>query len=461
MKLHGNDLERFHRRLAGEALCDLAGVLGRLIPARELTHLRRSARRKRVFTPMTTFWSFLAQVLNPGQPCRETVRRVQAVRQRRRQAQISARNSGYCQARRRLPTALLERIWQNMARNLTSRAPQHMLWMGLRVAVIDGTTVSMPDTPENQVPWPQSSTQKLGCGFPVMKLLAVFSLVTGAVHALATGSLHNAEHALLQPLWTCLAFTFDLVLGDRNFGSFTTFCTLRALGLHGVFRLHQRRNTDWRKGQRLGKYDRLVLWPRPQKATWLRPDPLPYSITVRILKINLSVPGFRTKTIMLATNLLDPKRFSPEALAQLYLLRWRVELFFAHIKNTMHMDILRCRTPEMILRELHMHLIAYNAIRTLMFEAAVGTAASLDRISFKGTCDALRQWSPHLAATASFPSAYRRLFGNFLLILVQDTVPLRPNRSEPRAVKRRPKNFQYLNKPRHQMGNLPHRNNLS
>jgi hypothetical protein len=291
-----------------------------------------------------------------------------------------------------------------------------------------------------------------------MKLVALFSLATGAAHALVTGNLHNAEHALLPHLWSTLTSGFDLLLGDRNFGSYSTFCALRQCGLHGVFRLHQRRNVDWRKGKRLGRFDRVVSWNKPPKLCWWLPQSVPDSIEIRILRVCVPIAGFRTQVIFLATDLLDPMQFPATALAELYRRRWLVELFFRHINTTMRMDVLRCKSPAMIQREVHMHMIAYNLIRALMLQSALTYAAPLCRISFKGTCDTLRQWAPHLALAAAMPAAYRRLFHSMLQILAADVVPLRPNRSEPRAVKRRPQNYHRLTKPRHTMGNLPHRN---
>lgn len=458
MDLYENRLNGFHRRLAGESLSNLAGVLGQWIPPRQRTLLRQSGRRRRVFTPMATFWNFLAQVLSPAQPCREAVRQVQAARRRCGRPSISPATGGYCQARRKLPETLLHEIWQAIASRLSSDASPAMLWMGLRVAVIDGTTLSMPDTPENQAAWPQPASQKPGCGFPIMKLVGLFSLATGAMHTLVTGTLHNSEHDLFAQLWSTLTAGFDLLLGDRVFGSFATFAALRVSGLHGVFRLHQARKINWREGRRLGRYDRLVLWNKPPKLSWWLPNTIPDYIAVRILKVCVPVPGFRTRVIFLSTDLLDSKLFPASALADLYRRRWEVELFFRHIKTDMHMDVLRCLSPDMIRRELNMHMIAYNMIRVLMLQAALGHAAPLGRISFKGTCDALRQWAPHLAMVAANPSLYRRLFRSLLNTIAYDAVPLRPNRSEPRARKRRPKNYHLLTKPRRLMGNLPHRN---
>jgi hypothetical protein len=458
MAHHRGLLHRFHRRLAGEALSNLAGVVGDLIPQQQLDRLRRCGRRQRVFTPSATFWNFLAQVLSPTQPCREAVRRLQAARGCSRKSAISAATGAYCQARRRLPEGVLQATWQAIAGQLSNACSSKMLWRGLRVGVVDGTTLSMPDTAANQTVWPQPRGQKLGCGFPVMKLVGLFSLATGAAQALVTGTLHNAEQALFPQLWNTLTSGYDLLLGDRNFGSFAVFGALRCCGLHGVFRLHQRRKVDWRKGKRLGKFDRLFSWNKPPKLSWWLPQPIPDSVEIRILKVCVPIAGFRTRVLFVSTDLLDPRQYPAAALAELYRRRWQVELFFRHIKTTMHMDVLRCKSPAMIRRELHMHMIAYNLIRALMLQSALNYAAPIYRISFKGSCDTLRQWAPHLALVAQSPALYRRLFRSMLQILAADVVPLRPNRSEPRAVKRRPKNYRRLTKPRHLVGNLPHRN---
>jgi hypothetical protein len=453
-------LQAFHQRLAGESFSNLAGMFGCWIPAQKRSLLRGCGKRRCLFSPMTTFWNFLAQVLTPAQPCRETVRQIQAARRLHRKPGISSATGGYCQARRRLPEALLEGIWQAIARQLAEDATPAIQWRGLRVAVVDGTASSMPDTPQNQAVWPQPGGQKPGCGFPVVKLVGLFSLATGAAHALVTGTLHSSEYTLFVHLWNKITGNFDLLLGDRNFGSYAIFASLQCCNRHGVFRLNGRRKMDWRKGRRLGKFDRAITWykPKARDLTWWLPQPIPDSITVRVLKVCVPVPGFRTRVVFLTTNLLDTKQFPATALAELYRRRWQVELFFRHIKTTMRMDVLRCLSPEMIRRELHMHMIAYNLIRALMLRSALAEDKPIDRISFKGTCDTLRQWAPHLAIAAATPALYHQLFHSLLKTLAEDIVPLRPNRSEPRAVKRRPKNYHRLTKPRHLMGNVPRRN---
>jgi hypothetical protein len=449
-------LHSFHRRLAGEGACSLAGVVGELIPKHQLDRLRGSGCRRRVFMPAATFWSFLAQVLSPTQPCREAVRQVQAMRRLRRKSTIASGTGAYCQARRRLPEPVLERISEGIAGMLAEAAAPARLWRGLRVGVVDGTGASMPDTPANQAAWPQSRRQKPGCGFPVMKLVGLFSLATGAVHSVATGTLHDAEQVLLcRQLWNPLCHAFDLLLGDRAFGSYALFAALRYRGLNGVFRLHQARKVNWRKGKRLGKSDRVFTWNKPDDPLlWWLAEPVPPSLQIRILKVLVPITGFRTRVLLVSTDLLDAKRFPPEAIAELYRRRWQIELFFRHIKTTMHMEVLRCKTPAMVRRELRMHMIAYNLIRALMMQSALSFATPICRISFKGTCDTLRQWAPHLASACVRPALYRRLLRSMLQTLATDLVPLRPNRSEPRALKRRPKQYRLLTQPRRIMRHI-------
>lgn len=448
-------LQSFQRRLAGEAQSNLAGVVGCLIPERHLSHLRESGGRRRIFTPTVTFWSFLAQVLSPTQPCRETVRQVQVARLRRRKPRICSGTSAYCQARRRLPEGTLQGIWEAIAVDLSGSAPPKMLWQGLRVGVVDGTSASMPDTTANQAVWPQSRRQSPGCGFPIMKLVGLFSLATGAIHKIATGNLRDSEQALFGQLWNTLINRFDLLLGDRGFGSYAMFGALHCCGLHGVFRLHQCRKVNWRKGKRLGKFDRLVTWNKPDdRLLWWLPAPAPQSLQIRILRVVVPIAGFRTRVLLISTDLLDSKLFPQEALAELYRRRWQVELFFRHVKTAMHMDVLRCKSPDMIRRELHTHMIAYNLVRSLMLRSALTYDKPICRISFKGTCDTLRQWAPHLTIVSTTPNLYHSLFRSMLQTIANDLVPLRPNRAEPRALKRRPKPYHLLNKPRNVMRSL-------
>lgn len=452
-------LRNHYHRLSQKPASDLNELLQQYL---SLEALEEATERNRAWPSPETACTFLRQVLNPRQPCREAVRASNIARITGDQPQVSDNTSAYCQARRKLPEPLLEQLWKNLGNQLDGSVRKSLFWKGRRVGIVDGSSLSMPDTPQNQKLYPQPSEQKPGCGFPVVKIVAVFSLLTGAVRTFIKGDLSLHERTMFHQLWDDIVALYDLLIGDRGFCAFADMFLLKQKGVDTVFRLHQARRVNWRKGKRLGKHDRLVKWMKPVKPPeWLTPEQiasLPEVFTVRIVKIQIRVPGFRTQSIIVATTLLDPIEFSAEDIAELYFMRWSVELFFRHNKTTMAMDVLRCLSPAMIHREIHMHWIAYNLIRSIMFEAAQQNTVPADRISLKGTADTLRQWLPALHAAANKPRIFNRIYRKLLATLARDTVPLRPNRSEPRAIKRRPKKFHLLNKPRHLMGNLPHKN---
>jgi len=424
--------------------------------------LENADERERAWPAIEAACTFLRQVLNPGQPCREAVRASNLNRITANRQKVSNNTSAYCKARKRLPEHVLEIFWKHLADKMNAAARKSHLWKSRNVAVVDGSSFSMPDTCVNQKLYPQPSQQKKGCGFPVVKIVGVFSLITGAIHGFAKGNLHTHERILFHSLWDVIAAGFDMLIGDRGFCSFADMYFLKQTGVDSAFRLHQGRQVNWKKGKRLGKHDRLVEWAKPHKRPgWLTPlqfAALPDLWTVRIVKVQISSPGFRTQTLIVATTLLDPVQYSAADIAELYGLRWSVELFLRHNKTTMRMDVLRCLSTEMIHREIHMHWIAYNLVRTIIFEAAKFGKVPVARISLKGTLDTLRQWLPALHSSVNKPLIFRRLYEALLSAIALDPVPLRPGRSEPRAVKRRPKKFHLLNKPRHLMGNLPHLN---
>jgi DDE family transposase len=356
--------------------------------------------------------------------------------------------------------ALLYKIALRVAVALQRMSPGSNLWCQRVVKVVDGTTLSMPDTLANQKRWPQPSSQKKGCGFPLMRLVGLFCLSSGALLQTATDSFFSNENNLVHRLFGFLE-RGDVLLADRNFCSYGNLAALLAKGVDAVMRLHQSRPADFRKGKALGKNHRLITWLKPVKKPRAMSqqdfDALPSQINLRMLRLHISAPGFRTRTIVLVSTLLEPKLYPCEALAELYRRRWAIELFFRDIKTTMNMEFLRCQSPVMIEKELAMHIIAYNLVRTLMLEASICYQVPLDRISFKGTVDTLRQWSPIIASLQAKPKRQSSLFAAMLRVIALDRVPLRPNRREPRAVKRRPKAFQLLNKPRYQMKDTPHR----
>ena len=433
----------------------LCEIFGPWLPAAMLAPAVKGLNsRQRLYPLNLTFWAFLSQVLSPGSSCREIVRKVQAWYAPQEKPLPNGGTSAYCQARSRLPLARLMELHQRLADKLSARIAAPDLWLGRRVKVVDGTGLSMPDTAANQQDWPQPWGQKAGCGFPVVKLVACFCLASGALLQWVEGTLKEHDCRLLLKLLSAFK-PGDVVLADRGFSSYASLATLWARGVDAVMRVHHFRKLDWRAGQRLGRRDRLVSWKKGplQGPLWTVEQwvQLPEAITVRLVEIVVAVPGFRTQKLVLVTTLLDAQTYSAEALGQLYFRRWAVELFFRDIKTTLGLDVLRCLTPAMVRKEIVMHAIAYNLIRALMQDIAHSYQMALARLSFKGTVDALRQWRElfeNAKGQARTTCKLRRLFYQ---TIATDPLLVRPERSEPRAVKRRPKNFRLLTKPRHEM----------
>ena len=416
--------------------------------------------RERVFPLRLTFECFLWQMLKLNTACREVVRQVQALRTLHGLPPISEDDSGYIQARLRLPKERLEKTLAATAQTADRRIGQSPKLQGRPVKAVDGSSTQLADTPANQQCYPQPGSQKPGCGFPVMKFVVLFSLCSGAVLNVLLGNLHHHDLRLLRGLWDQLK-KGDILLGDRAYGEFTTLAGLPQQGVDVVARLHQRRKVDFRKARRLGKNDGLFIWKKGcQQSEILSPnewDLLPAQITVRIIRFTTTIRGFRNRRITLVTSLLAPELYPAQELAALYARRWRLELCLRDLKTTLGMEQLRCKTPDMAEKELLAYLVAHNLVRCLMAEAVASHQVELERISFKGSLDALRQFSDAISRAPN-RKLRRQLWEDLLLTLARDLVPLRPNRTEPRAVKRRPKPFPLLNKPRGKFKEIPHRN---
>jgi hypothetical protein len=293
-----------------------------------------------------------------------------------------------------------------------------------------------------------------------MKCVGLFSLATGCLLTVVTGNYYVHELRLFRDLWHYLKVG-DLLLADRAFGDYGTFAGLWQRGVDCVIRLHQGRKADFRQGDWLGPYDRLVTWTKPVQRTltvgkrlWAS---LPPQLTLRMICVHVTARGFRSRKLILTTTLLDPEKYPAEEIARLYLQRWQVELFFRDIKTVLQMEHLRCKSPAMVQKEFLMHLIAYNLIRCVMLEATRAHEVPLERISFKGAVDAVRQYCPALAQARAVKKR-RELVRELVRVLAADLVPERPGRREPRAVKRRPKPYPLLNRPRRRFREILHRN---
>ena len=423
-----------------DSISALRELFGSLVPDTLLCPQQKgSASRQRLFSPLMTFWAFLAQVLSPNSACREAVRKAQAWWALRHQIEISADTSAYCQARARLPDTILQRIHRHVCERMEANVPTASLWRGRPVKVVDGSGLSMPDTASNQAAYPQSLSQKPGCGFPLIKLVGIFSLASGALLHFSRGTQYVHESRLFVKLWPYL-LKGDVVLGDRGFCSFLAIGSLVAKGVDSVMRLHQNRLVDFRRGKRLAKDDQLIVWPRsPQRRTEHHPEKLaalPRTLTLRQIRSHVQIKGFRSRTIILVTTLLDPLAYPADAIRQLYFQRWSVELHFREIKTLLALDVLRCLSPAMIEKELLVHVIAYNLVRSVMQTAAIRHQVDLKRLSFKGALDTLNHFADAVHAAHGKPRRQTKLLDAMFELIAQDQLPIRPGRSEPRAKKR-------------------------
>lgn len=444
-----------------KSLNQLAKCFTDFIPVQTLQpHHSGAQSRRRLFSKENTFWGFFSQILNADGGCSEVVRKFHAFAARQSMALPSASTSAYCQARLKLEESDLESILAHTSKQLMQRDMGEGLH-NRRVVVVDGTGISMPDTAENQEIWPQTRQQKPGCGFPQAFVCACFNLQTGALLSYELGNKKSHELRLLREQWD----TFnpgDVFLGDKGFCSYYDVFKLADIGVDSVITLGKRalvtsKNAD----QILGEDDLLIHWPKPKwtkrlsysKDEW---QGLPEKLVLRQIKVTVTEPGYRTKAFHIITTLADLNLYSAEAIADLYFQRWDVELFFRDIKTTIGLDILRCKSPSMVRKEVLMHFIVYNSLRLLMLKAADRADVPVRLISFKASIQTLRQWEPLLKSQMS-PQEQRRLLSLLCDSLAASVIRQRPGRREPRCKKRRPKNYQRLTRPRHEMQETPHR----
>lgn len=395
--------------------------------------------------PAVTIWVFLSQCLSADHSCREAVARLVAWRVTQGQTPCSAETGAYCTARDALPEAACRELVRRTGRELEDQAPAAWLWRGRRVRVVDGTTITMPDTPENQAEYPQPETQKPGCGFPSARALVVFSLAVGTVLDAAITTYkgkQTGENSLFRTLHDLLE-SGDVVLADRYFSGGFDIALLCVRGVEVVVRKHQLRATDFRTGLRLGPDDHLVCWTKPQRPKWMSREQyaaLPDELVLREVRVHVTQRGFRTKVVVVVTTLLDAEEFSADEIGELYRRRWQAELKLRCLKVVLQMDHLRCKKPHRVRNELFMHLLGYNLIRRAMALAALDADVPPWQISFKGTLQTLGSFLPLLATCMPLDAGCAAL----VKCIATHTVGDRPDRYEPRRVKRRPNNYKFF-----------------
>jgi hypothetical protein len=412
----------------------------------------------RIFSPLVTLWVFLGQVLGADHSCRAAVARLIAHRLAHGQSPCSAETGAYCQARKRLSESFFADVTRQTGQALEAAVNPHWLWKGRHVYLFDGTTVTMPDTPENQEAYPQVYNQQRGVGFPIARVGAIISLACGAIINLGVcryAGKGQGEVSLLRRLWDILR-PGDILLTDALMANWANIVMLRKRGMELVGRLNKaHRTADFRRGKRLGPQDHIVHWRKPTSIRSLdRPSyqALPESITVRETRIRVAQPGFRTKAVVVVTTLLDPSQATRDELAALYRARWNNELDLRSIKSTMQMRELRCKTPELVRKEIWAHALAYNLIRTLMAQAAATHDLLPRSLSFKGAMQTLEAFQPLLELQRNQGGANRlELYRNILHAIATHRVADRPDRFEPRLKKHRRNHYGWLTEPRNEV----------
>lgn len=409
-----------------------------------------------MFSTQIVLWAFLAQMLRDGKgvACSAAVADIATYLLQTGQRPPSGDTGDYCRARAKLSLTALRRLVRESARQLEGDIVPSWLWKGLHAKLVDGFTFTMPDTPHNQEVFPQIGAQRPGVGLPIARVCTVMSLATACVCDMAIGPYEGketGENALLRGLLE----TFDendVVLFDRHYGSFLMLALLSLRGLHVCVRLHQRRHSDFRRGRRLGPGDHLITWTRPQKPLWMSQeqyDQIPETLTLREVQFHVKIPGRRTETLTVITTLTDPQAYSREDLAELYGFRWNVELDIRQIKQTLHLDHVRCKTPEMVRRELWVTLLAYNLIRKVIATSAAVHGKQPRQLGFTLACQSiLASWM--LVSTQSCRDS-RAMYNVMLAHIAANEVANRPGRIEPRVLKRRRHRYPLMQRPRDQL----------
>lgn len=401
-----------------------------------------------IYSPAVTIWVFLAQCLSRDHSCRDAVAQLMSWRMAQGRSACSSTTSAYCTARNALPEEACRQLVRETS-IASEETPSSWLWCGRNVVIGDGSTITMADTPANQSAYPQMASQAPGCGFPIARIMVLFSLSIGTVLEAAIGPYQGkqtGETSLFRQLHGVLK-KGDIYLADRCFSGWCDLMLLLMQGVDVVVRKHQGRSTDFRTGRRLGKDDHLVVWTKPERPDWVTKeqyDSLPATLTLRELRIRVTQPGFRPKEIIVVTSLLDPQQYSAKSIAELFRRRWQAELNLRSLKSVLQMDHLRCKAPQRVRNEFYMHLLAYNLIRRTIAIAADNAQIEPWTLSFKGALQIMNHLLPVLHTTIAADNWCTDLLNAIAAHRVAD----RPDRFEPRVKKRRDKTYSLMIKPR-------------
>lgn len=430
-------------------------IFERFLPAKEVNDVCDDfgyTFRERIFTPVITLWMFLGQTLSSDHSCQEAVHRLNAWRVAHGKKKADSNTTSYCKARQRLPEGVVRELAIRSGQKCQQHASGRWRWKGRDVKVVDGFTLTMPDTTENQKEYPQQRSQKAGCGFPIMRCVMLFCLATGAALEIAMGCYRGkqtGEISLFQAI-KHLLLPGDILLADRYYATFGTIYQAISGRYHVVMRSHHKRTIDFRRGLKQGSYDQIVAYKKPpRRPVWMSKSEYEQCddfILVRHVSYEVKRKGFRVKRIIIATTMLDAAEFTVEDLAELYCKRWQVELDIRSLKTHMQMDHLRCESPAMVRKEIYAHLIAYNLIRDLIVNTSIIYRTSPTRLSHKGAIQALNAFAEKLTPESNHIEALESALYESIM---EHTVGDRKPRVHPREIKRRPKSYKLMQKPRH------------
>lgn len=462
-QLEATRLQR--EKLRAQSISDLGALFSDILPVERLEAANTfgpGKRRKRVFPQAVVFWAWASQLLEFNASCNKALTLIQSWYSKAKLQAPKFNNSSYCRARMNLSDEFLDEVSgliENYAQSLVQER-----WHGHRLKAIDGSSVRLMDNFENQQDYPQSSSQKPGCGFPVMGFVGVLDLGLGTLesYVVCRQNEHDANGA-----WR-LRESFspgDLVIADRAFCSYELMASLLQRDVQSVMRLHQgrERKLDWRRGKKLDANSRLVEWKKNAKPgkSGITPkewQKLPDTLIVRLVRVRAKGRDGKMRNLYLATTLTDTE-YPTQEIAKLYAERWKIEVKFRDIKTTMQLEEFRVKTPEMARKMMRMVQLVYNLIKVRQLEAIRGGAILIDEMAFKDTVAVLNEFRSGFRALLSHPRLLAKEWQKLEQRIAERTLRIRPGRSEPRAMKLRPKPFQYLSALRHKFNEILHRSN--
>lgn len=454
------------KQLAESSIATYALQFSHILPA-DFMASNSLSQRVRHYCNVVVFWAWLAQILEANSSLSKAVSLIQSWCDEAGLPRPSEDTGGYSKGRGRIKIEFLQAVQARINAHLNSRIRPEDTYQGHIIKSIDGSTLELEDTEANQLEYPQPSTQKPGCGFPIMGIMGVLNHSHGGWEDFAHGTYTAHDATVSHQLLHCLN-PGDILCGDRAFCTYQLISSLLEKGAFSIMRLHPSRHRalDWREGKKLGKNQRLVTWKKPAQqpsgsplsaAEW---EALPQTLGIRLIRFYYQDRDGKKRRMVLATTLMDSAKYDWQELAAIYAGRWDIELRLRDVKTTLQMERLRVKTPETARKTLAMSQIAYNLIKATCQQAGHESGADHRQISFKGALDTIVANTARYLRRQKHTHIIKKIWESILEMISEKVIDLRPHRHEPRAIKKRPKNFSYLTAARSIFKEIPHRGKL-